>query len=119
MKLKVKKLLPNAKLPTRAYQFDLGYDLYAAEDIDLQSGEFKLVRTGLCMEADDEMIGFITRDRSSMACKGIFSHAGVIDAGYRGEIKILLENVNKTNFSIAFNACRPYIFHFLDNRYEV
>lgn len=85
--LNVVLLDPSAKAPTVAYpREDLGYDLYALEDIDVQT-EPTWVRTGIAVE-DTEGHGFLIRDRSSMSGKGVFTHGGVIDAGYRGEIKI-------------------------------
>jgi dUTP pyrophosphatase len=89
--LKVKLLDPAATLPTVAHVGeDLGYDLYAFED----SWVFKtpsLIRTGIAVAAYSDPFGYqpvglIIKDRSSMASKGVFTHAGVIDAGYRGEI---------------------------------
>lgn len=85
--LNVLLLEPHAKAPTVAHPGeDLGYDLYALEDIDIQTTP-TWVRTGIAVE-DTNGYGFLIRDRSSMSGKGVFTHGGVIDAGYRGEIKI-------------------------------
>lgn len=85
--LNVLLLEPHAKAPTVAHPGeDLGYDLYALEDIDIQTTP-TWVRTGIAVE-DTNGYGFLIRDRSSMSGKGVFIHGGVIDAGYRGEIKI-------------------------------
>lgn len=80
---------PNAKAPTVAHPAeDLAYDLYALEDcsIDLRP---TWVRTGIAVE-DTTGCGFLVKDRSSMAGLGVFIHGGVIDPGYRGEIKVNL-----------------------------
>ncbi len=93
--LKVKKLHPEALLPTVAHPgTDLGFDLYALEDTALPAGVPVKVRTGIAVEAP-EGFGFIVGDRSSMASKGITYMGGRIDAGYRGELLICLVNVNQ------------------------
>lgn len=87
--LKVKLLKEGAKAPTVAHPGeDLAYDLYAVEDAHIVKGRVTKVATGVAIE-DTDGRGFIVKDRSSMASKGIFTLAGVIDAGYRGEIQIL------------------------------
>lgn len=100
--LKVKKLDPRAILPTVANPGeDLGYDLYALEDTILRHGEVTKVRTGIAAWEKNyratlaERYGLILRDRSSMAAKGISVGGGVIDAGYRGEIVVMLTLHNK------------------------
>jgi dUTP pyrophosphatase len=93
--LKVKKLHPEAQLPTVAHPgTDLGFDLYALEDTALPAGIPVKVRTGIAVEAP-EGFGFIVGDRSSMASKGVTYMGGRIDAGYRGELLICLVNVNQ------------------------
>jgi len=93
--LKIKRLHPDAKLPTVAHPgTDLGFDLYALEDTALPPGVPVKVRTGIAVEAP-EGYGFIVGDRSSMAARGITYMGGRIDAGYRGELLICLINVNQ------------------------
>lgn len=90
MKLFVKRILSNARLPEVANAgSDLGYDLFAAEEVALIPGRVAKIRTGIAVEFDPPR-GALLRDRSSMASNGITISAGVIDAGYRGEIQILL-----------------------------
>ena len=72
---------------------DAGYDLQAATDAVLAAGERKLVDTGIHCAIPLGMVGII-RDRSSMAVKGGVCLAGIIDASYRGEVKVLLYNVS-------------------------
>lgn len=86
--LLVKLLEEGAKAPTVANEGDLAYDLYALEGANLVKGHVTKVRTGVAVQ-DTDGRGFIIKDRSSMASKGVFTHGGVIDAGYRGEIIIL------------------------------
>jgi len=90
------KLLDGAKAPVCSRpREDLGYDIFALEDIVLLN-KVTHVRTGIFIEGNigDVPCGFIIKDRSSMAAKGIFTHGGVIDAGYRGEIVVLMSNIN-------------------------
>jgi len=87
--LKVKKLCSEAKLPTVANPGeDLGYDLYAKNDVTVPRGGHALIRTGIA--AFQEGHGLLIRDRSSMAKVGVMVTGGVVDAGYRGEIMVLL-----------------------------
>lgn len=99
MLLKVKRLSNQARLPVKAYNGDLGYDLYSAERCVLKPSEQKAVGTGITVELPEGWGGFI-KDRSSMAMKMIYTSAGVIDNGYRGEIKVVLRNNSNTSFSI-------------------
>ena len=96
MELKVKRLTETAKLPEKAHQGDLGYDVFADEDKWIAPGDFKLVSTGISVLNNTYKYGFIIKDRSSIAMKGLFTHAGVIDAGYTGEIKVLFHNNSAT-----------------------
>lgn len=85
----------HATLPTRAHQGDLGFDLYASEAVSFQPGDTKLVSTGVSCKFPLGYGGFI-KDRSSVAYKQqMFTHAGVIDSEYRGEIKILFYNASE------------------------
>ena len=93
MELYVKRHTDTAKLPEKAHNGDLGYDIFADEDVELSHGEYKLISTGVSIKCSNGKWGHIIKDRSSMAVKGLFSHEGVIDAGYTGEIKVLLQNV--------------------------
>ena len=100
MELKVKRHTDTAKLPEQALQGDLGYDVFADEDKWIEPGGFKLVSTGISVHNSSYKYGFIIKDRSSIAMKGLFTHAGVIDAGYTGEIKVLFHNNNATAIKI-------------------
>jgi len=96
--LRVKLLDPAARAPVVAHPGeDLGYDLFSIEDVVLAPRAAVRVRTGIAVEARHPAtgapLGLLVRDRSSMAAKGIATTAGVIDAGYRGEILILMTNL--------------------------
>ena len=100
MELKVKRLTDTAKLPEKAHQGDLGYDVFADEDKWIPYGEYRLISTGISVFNNTYRYGFIIKDRSSIAMKGLFTHAGVIDAGYTGEIKVFFHNVSNTSIKI-------------------
>lgn len=91
----VVKLVDHATIPTQAHHGDLGWDLYCAEQVSLHPGERALVSTGVKFKFPINIGAFI-KDRSSVSSKmGIFIHAGVIDQGYRGEVKVLMHNASE------------------------
>ena len=95
--LKVKLLLTSAKTPTVAHPGeDLGYDVYAAAEITIPARFHGIVSTGIAIQVTDgdgRAMGALLRDKSSMAAKRLALTGGVIDAGYRGEIRVLMENL--------------------------
>jgi dUTP pyrophosphatase len=96
--LRVKLLDAGARLPVVAHPGeDLGYDLFALEAIELEPRATLRVRTGIAVEArhpeTGDPLGLLVRDRSSMAARGVATTGGVIDAGYRGEILVLMTNL--------------------------
>ena len=99
--LRVKRLEASARLPLVAHPGeDLGYDVFALETTALAPRGTARVRTGIAVEARDPVtgapLGLLVRDRSSMAARSIATIGGVIDAGYRGEILILMSNLGDT-----------------------
>lgn len=97
MSLKVRRLDPRARLPTRAYPGDAGLDLYALEDGVLGPGERASVRTGLAIEIPDGQAGLVL-PRSGLAARhgiALVNAPGLIDAGYRGEVRVLLLNTDR------------------------
>lgn len=100
MKLKVKKLTESAKLPFHAHKGDAGIDLFSDEETVIYPGETKAVSTGISLEIPEGYVGLIW-DRSSMAFRySIHTLSGVIDSGYRGEIKVIINNLGKEEFRI-------------------
>jgi dUTP pyrophosphatase len=104
--LRVKKLAEGARTPVVAHAGeDLGYDVFALEGARLGVRETVKVRTGIAVEARDPRtgagLGLLVRDRSSMAARGVTTTGGVIDAGYRGEILILMTNLGDGVVEIA------------------
>jgi dUTP pyrophosphatase len=88
-------------LPKRANPTDAGADLMSTENLEIYPGEQKLVGTGVAIKLPEGYAGFIF-NRSSQGKKGItMPHSvGVIDADYRGEIKVLLKNISEDPYKI-------------------
>lgn len=98
--LKVKRLIPHATLPTIGHPGeDIGYDLYASEDVTLAARGAAGVPTGIAIEFDPPA-GGVVKTRSGMAKKRLMCNAGVIDAGYRGELIVLMENLGEKPYEI-------------------
>tara|TARA_Y100001970_G_scaffold78406_1_gene99790 strand:+ start:3663 stop:4097 length:435 start_codon:yes stop_codon:yes gene_type:complete len=95
----VKLLHDSAKLPSKGHMNDAGWDLYAFETVSIPAGATVLVSTGISMAIPKEHVALIW-DRSSMGVKGVHRHAGVIDSGYRGEVKVCLHNTTKEPYHI-------------------
>jgi dUTP pyrophosphatase len=99
--LRVVKLDPGATLPTRAYAHDAGLDLYALTQVTLAPGERASVRTGIAVEIPPGHAGLVL-PRSGLAARhgiALVNAPGLIDAGYRGELQVLLLNTD------AHDAC--------------
>src|SRR5512133_666868 len=93
MEIKIKILENEIPMPTYAYPGDAAFDLLAREETELKPGEWKDIPTGLALEIPDGYAGLIW-DKSGVSIKnGIKTLGGVIDAGYRGEVKIGVINL--------------------------
>lgn len=92
--LPVKLLTETAKLPDKANLFDAGLDLYCDEKevVTLAPGQRKLFSTGVSMAIPKGFVGLIWPRSGHAVKKGLDTMAGVIDSGYRNEIKVLLIN---------------------------
>jgi len=94
MKLKVKKLHKDAKIPSYAHHDDAGFDLYAVEDTLVKKGERVAVMTGIAMEIPEGHVGLVW-DKSGLALNhGIKTIAGVVDSSYRGEMLAVVTNLS-------------------------
>jgi dUTP pyrophosphatase len=94
----ITRLDPAVPLPGYARHGDAGADLCAAEDIDLAPGERAVVRTGIAIALPEGYAGFV-HPRSGLAARHgitLVNAPGTIDAGYRGEIKVILLNTDLT-----------------------
>lgn len=96
---RVKKLLPEATLPSRAHPDDAGIDIYSAETYTLQPGEVHAFATGMATEFPPGYVALLW-DRSGLGSRGVHRLAGVIDAGYRGEWKVVLLNTTRSAVTI-------------------
>ncbi len=99
MKLKIKRLKENAKLPSYAHPGDVGLDVFALEDMVIQPGEQTLVYHGFALEFE-EGYGAFVMDKSSVAKAGLKTLGGVFDAGFRGEYNSQVINVGKEPYVI-------------------
>lgn len=96
MNVLIQRLDPELPLPARAHPGDAGLDLYAREDATLRPGERILLPTGIAIALPDGFAAFV-HPRSGLAVKkgvGVVNGPGTIDAGYRGEIKVALINLD-------------------------
>ncbi|MEI6553023.1 MAG: dUTP diphosphatase [bacterium] len=101
MQIKIKRLHPEAKLPTYAHPGDVGMDMYSLEDYELKVGERKIFPVGFAMEFP-EGYAAIVKDKSSLPMKyGIHTMGGVFDAGYRGEYNVNLINLGGEPYKIS------------------
>jgi dUTP pyrophosphatase len=92
----VVRLDPDLPLPAYAHPGDAGADLVTAEDLTLQPGERALARTGIAMAVPEGYVALV-HPRSGLAARhglSIVNTPGTIDAGYRGEVKVLLVNLD-------------------------
>ena len=95
--LPVSRLHEEATLPTRVYEGDAGLDLSANERVELGPGERALVGTGLAVAIPAGHAGFV-QPRSGLAARhgiSVLNSPGLVDAGYRGELKVVLLNTDR------------------------
>ena len=103
IELPIQRLREDAIVPERAYEGDAGLDLAACETVQLAPGERAIVGTGLAVAIPEGYAGFV-QPRSGLADRhgiSIVNAPGLIDSGYRGEIKVILLNTDRsTSFLI-------------------
>ena len=98
--LKVKIWLQEgAQLPMKKTEDAAGFDLHANEDKEIEPGEVQLIDTGVKMEMPTDLFAKL-ESRSSLAAKGIQTLGGVIDADYRGAVKVILKNLSSSPFQV-------------------
>jgi dUTP pyrophosphatase len=101
--LPVQRLHDGATLPTRAYEGDAGLDLSACERVELGPGERAVVGTGLTVAIPDGHAGFV-QPRSGLAARHgitILNTPGLVDSGYRGELKVVLLNTDRSELFVV------------------
>jgi dUTP pyrophosphatase len=99
MRIKVKKMSPESKLPLYQHPGDAGLDLFSAVDDVIAAGEVKAIPTGIKMAIPEGFVGLIW-DKSGLSLRGVHRLAGVVDAGYRGEVRVVLANLSREPFAI-------------------
>ncbi len=97
MELRITRLRPDATLPRRAHEGDAGLDLHAADPATLEPGERATVATGIAVEIPPGFAGLVLPRSGAAARHGIalVNAPGLIDSGYRGEVRVLLLNTDR------------------------
>lgn len=97
--LHIKKVHPEARIPSYAHDGDAGMDMYAVEDVTIEPGSIAQIRTGIALSIPDGYVG-LCWDKSGLSFTyGLTVLGGVIDAGYRGEIVVGLINLGKNSYT--------------------
>ena len=94
----IRRVRAGAVLPSQAYEGDAGFDLSACDAVTLAPGERAVVSTGLAVEIPEGYGGFV-QPRSGLASRhgiGIVNSPGLVDSGYRGEIRVVLVNTDRS-----------------------
>lgn len=99
MELKIRRIHPEAKLPSYGHKGDAGLDLFSCADYVLGAGEVKAIQTGIKVAIPRGYVGLIW-DKSGISLKGVHKLAGVVDAGYRGEVQVVMINLGNTPYEI-------------------
>jgi dUTP pyrophosphatase len=97
IELPIQRLRDEAVLPQRAYPGDAGLDLSSCERVEIPPGERAVVHTGLAVAIPDGYAGFV-QPRSGLAMRhgiALVNSPGLVDSGYRGEIKVVLLNTDR------------------------
>lgn len=114
-------LAEGASLPVQAHPDDAGYDLHCVEEVVIEPGQNSLVGTGLAIALPSGYVGKVC-SRSGLAAKHrvfVLNAPGIVDAGYRGEVKVNLFNAGDQPFTVKpgeriaqllVEACVPAIF---------
>lgn len=101
MKLKIQILHRAAVVPTYAHAGDAGFDLYTPESATVRPGDAAQIATGIALELPEGYVGLIW-DKSGLSHKhGLKTLGGVVDSGYRGEVKVGMINLGKTSYTFA------------------
>ena len=105
--IKARKLLPTAKLPTKAGPHEAGWDFYTPYAVDIFSAHTVTVDLGLALEIPP-CWALVLKDRSSLGRKGLSCHGGVIDCTYRGEVSAVFHNhsADTISFSPGDRVCQ-------------
>jgi dUTP pyrophosphatase len=108
IELPIRRLRPDAVLPERAYTGDAGLDLAACERVELRPGARAVVATGLSVAIPDGYAGFV-QPRSGLAARNgitIVNTPGLVDSGYRGELRVILLNTDPAEAFVVEHGMR-------------
>jgi dUTP pyrophosphatase len=108
IELAFRRLRDDAIVPVRAYPGDAGLDLAACDRVELGPGERAVVATGLAVAIPDGYAGFV-QPRSGLASRhgiSVVNAPGLIDSGYRGEVRVVLLNTDRTETFVVEPAMR-------------
>ena len=98
IELPIRRLRPDAVVPSRAYEGDAGLDLAACHRVVLGPGERAVVGTGIAVAIPDGYAGFVLRRSGLAANHGVtvLNAPGLVDSGYRGELRVILHNTDRS-----------------------
>lgn len=99
MEMIVKRVHKDAKLPRYGHMGDAGLDLFSVIDCVLKGGEARAISTGIQVAIPEGYVGLIW-DKSGISLQNIHRLAGVVDSGYRGEVKVVMTNLSAEAFRI-------------------
>lgn len=99
MELRVRRIQKDARIPSYSHEGDAGLDLFSSVDCVLNAGEIQAIPTGIQVAIPDGFVGLIW-DKSGLSLQGAHRLAGVIDAGYRGEVKVVMANLTDKPFVV-------------------
>ena len=106
MHLKVKRLTPSAKLPTKAHSSDAGFDIYADITEIIPSGSTRLISTGIAIEIPEGYYGRL-KGRSGLTSKTLLRvQEGTIDSNYRGEIKVICDSLDTELSDVGYMVAK-------------
>ena len=92
----------NSRMPVRKTETAAAFDLYAAEQTELQPGECQTISTGIHIEMPEDYYAKI-ESRSGLALKSVMAVGGLIDSDFRGEVKVILKNASKEKFAVKLH----------------
>lgn len=99
MELRVRRVQKKATLPRYSHKGDAGLDLFSSVDCVLEPGQIRAVSTGIQVAIPQGLVGLIW-DKSGLSLQRVHRLAGVIDSGYRGEVKVVMVNLGEKPFVI-------------------
>lgn len=99
MAILFKKLRPEAITPQKAFEYDAAWDLHSTDEAIIKIGETSKIGTGIAIAIPNGYVGRIA-ERSGLGAKGLAVRGGVVDSGYRGELKVLMQNLSDRIFHV-------------------